>query len=61
MDLAVVADIKYGALLDVDEQIRRLEAEKPRDSMMREEVTPEEIAKVCRLHLRDSACHEHTG
>ncbi len=46
MDLAMVADIKYGALADVEEAIKKKEAERPENPMLAEVVGPDAIAKV---------------
>ncbi len=46
MDLAMVADLKYGALLEVEDAIKKLEKKRPANPMLTEVVTPEEIAKV---------------
>ncbi|KAL4440691.1 hypothetical protein ABPG77_000400 [Micractinium sp. CCAP 211/92] len=47
MDLAMVADIKYGALAEVEELIKRKQAEARRtDRMLSDTVGPEEIAAV---------------
>ncbi len=46
MDLAMVADIKYGALADVEEAIKKKEAERPDNPMLAEVVGPDAIAKV---------------
>ncbi|KAL4457526.1 hypothetical protein ABPG75_012391 [Micractinium tetrahymenae] len=47
MDLAMVADIKYGALAEVEELIKRKQAEARRtDRMLSDTVGPEEIATV---------------
>lgn len=45
-DLARIADIKYGALVDVDEQLKRLRAAAPSGAMLTEQVGPDEIATV---------------
>lgn len=45
-DLAAIADIKYGAMVDVGEQLQRLLASKPSHSILTEEVGPEEIGVV---------------
>lgn len=45
-DLATVADIRYGALQDVDEAIKKRLAEVPEDAMLTEEVGPEEVAQI---------------
>ncbi len=42
----VPQDLKYGALPEVDEQIKRLRAAGSSDAMLTEEVGPEEIAVV---------------
>ena len=47
MDLAMVADIKYGALADIEEAIKKKEAERPENPMLAEVVGPDAIAKVC--------------
>ncbi|KAI7843936.1 hypothetical protein COHA_002475 [Chlorella ohadii] len=47
MDLAMVADIKYGALAEVEEALKRKQAEARRsDRMLSDTVGPEEIATV---------------
>eukprot|EP00879_Flechtneria_rotunda_P009552 GHRR01009998.1.p1 GENE.GHRR01009998.1~~GHRR01009998.1.p1 ORF type:complete len:524 (+),score=187.87 GHRR01009998.1:1826-3397(+) len=47
-DLARIADIKYGSLLEVDETLKKLRAAAPKsgEAMLVEEVGPEEIAAV---------------
>lgn len=47
-DLARIADIKYGSLLEVDETLKKLRAAAPKggEAMLVEEVGPEEIAGV---------------
>jgi ATP-dependent Clp protease ATP-binding subunit ClpB len=45
-DLARVADIKYGSLLEVDETLKKLRAAVPESPMLAEEVGPEEVAAV---------------
>ncbi|GMH40192.1 hypothetical protein BSKO_08096 [Bryopsis sp. KO-2023] len=45
-NLARIADIKYGALQDVSETLKRFQAELPADAMLTESVGPEEIATV---------------
>jgi ATP-dependent Clp protease ATP-binding subunit ClpB len=46
MDLARVADIKYGALQEIDVAIARLEGETGENLMLTENVGPEQIAEV---------------
>lgn len=46
MDLARVADIRYGALQEVESAIQRLESERDENSMLTETVGPEHIAEV---------------
>lgn len=46
MDLARVADLKYGALQDIAAAIARLEQELGENSMLSETVRPEDIAEV---------------
>lgn len=47
MDLAMVADIKYGALQEVDEALKRKQAEaKEADRILSDTVGPEEIAGI---------------
>lgn len=45
-DLARIADIKYGALQDVGETLKRIQCEVPSDAMLTETVGPDEIAVV---------------
>lgn len=45
-ELAVVADIKYGARPEVEAQIKRKRAELSAKRMLKEEVGPEEIAAI---------------
>jgi hypothetical protein len=47
MDLARVADLKYGALQEIDFAIARLEGEAGENLMLTEIVGPEQIAEVC--------------
>ena len=47
MDLARVADLRYGALLEVDAAIAKLEGETGENLMLTETVGPEQIAEVC--------------
>jgi ATP-dependent Clp protease ATP-binding subunit ClpB len=47
MDLARVADIKYGALQEIDTAISKLEGETGDNLMLTETVCPEHIAEVC--------------
>ncbi|KAK9810143.1 hypothetical protein WJX72_005514 [[Myrmecia] bisecta] len=46
MDLAMAADIRYGALAEVEEALKKKRAELPKDSMLSQEVKPEDIAVV---------------
>ncbi|KAK9916599.1 hypothetical protein WJX75_004717 [Coccomyxa subellipsoidea] len=46
MDLAMVADIKYGALAEVEDGMKAKIAQLPKDPMLSEEVGPEDIAQV---------------
>ncbi|CAN6354639.1 unnamed protein product [Urochloa humidicola] len=46
MDLARVADLKYGALQEIDAAIARLEGETGENLMLTETVGPEQIAEV---------------
>lgn len=48
MDLARVADLKYGALQEIDVAIARLEGETGENLMLTETVGPEQIAEVRR-------------
>lgn len=45
-DLARIADLKYGALPDVDQSLKELRAAAPANAMLTEQVGPEEIAAV---------------
>ncbi|KXZ42746.1 hypothetical protein GPECTOR_120g413 [Gonium pectorale] len=45
-NLARIADLRYGALPDVEERLKSLRAAAPADAMLSEEVGPEEIAVV---------------
>ncbi|GIL83035.1 hypothetical protein Vretimale_8548 [Volvox reticuliferus] len=45
-NLARIADLRYGALPEVDERIKAIRAAQPADAMLSEEVGPEEIATV---------------
>eukprot|EP00884_Botryococcus_braunii_P013589 jgi/Botrbrau1/22230/Bobra.168_1s0061.1 len=45
-DLAMVADIKYGALAEIEQAIKEKIAQMPKNPMLSEEVGPEEIAQV---------------
>ncbi|GLC35085.1 hypothetical protein PLESTM_000277900 [Pleodorina starrii] len=45
-DLARIADLRYGALPEVDELIKDLRAAQPADALLSEEVGPDEIAAV---------------
>ncbi|GLC34379.1 hypothetical protein PLESTB_000735100 [Pleodorina starrii] len=45
-NLARIADLRYGALPEVEERIKALRAAQPADAMLSEEVGPEEIATV---------------
>lgn len=45
-DLPIVADIKYGALPELDATLEKLMQQMPERPMLAEAVTPEEIAKV---------------
>ncbi|KAL6756651.1 P-loop containing nucleoside triphosphate hydrolase protein [Haematococcus lacustris] len=45
-DLARIADLKYGALPDVDARLKALRSQAPSDAMLTEAVGPEEIAAV---------------
>jgi ATP-dependent Clp protease ATP-binding subunit ClpB len=47
MDLARVADLKYGALQEIDFAIARLEGETGENLMLTETVGPEQIGEVC--------------
>lgn len=47
MDLARVADLKYGALQEIDAAIAKLESETGENLMLTETVGPEQIAEVC--------------
>lgn len=46
MDLARVADLKYGALQEIDAAIAKLESETGENLMLTETVGPEQIAEV---------------
>jgi ATP-dependent Clp protease ATP-binding subunit ClpB len=46
MDLARVADLRYGALLEIDAAIAKLEGETGENLMLTETVGPEQIAEV---------------
>jgi len=46
MDLARVADLKYGALQELDAAISKLEGETGENLMLTETVGPEQIAEV---------------
>ena len=46
MDLARVADLKYGALQELDAAIAKLESETGENLMLTETVGPEQIAEV---------------
>ena len=46
MDLARVADLRYGALQDIEATIQRLESETNENSMLTETVGPEQISEV---------------
>jgi ATP-dependent Clp protease ATP-binding subunit ClpB len=52
MDLARVADIKYGALLEVDAAIAKLEGETGENLILTETVGPEQIAEVRLLEAK---------
>ncbi|EFJ47196.1 hypothetical protein VOLCADRAFT_61636 [Volvox carteri f. nagariensis] len=45
-NLARIADLRYGALPEVEERIKALRVAQPADAMLSEEVGPEEIATV---------------
>ncbi|KAG2488370.1 hypothetical protein HYH03_013059 [Edaphochlamys debaryana] len=45
-NLARIADLRYGALPDVEERLKALRAAQPADALLSEEVGPEEIATV---------------
>ena len=45
-DLARVADLKYGALQDVDETLKLKRKQAPANPMLTEDVGPDEIAVV---------------
>ncbi|GLI67219.1 hypothetical protein VaNZ11_011143 [Volvox africanus] len=45
-NLARIADLRYGALPEVEERIKAIRAAQPSDAMLSEEVGPEEIATV---------------
>lgn len=47
MDLARVADLKYGALQEIDAAIAKLEGSTDENLMLTETVGPEHIAEVC--------------
>lgn len=47
MDLARVADLRYGALQEVDASIAKLEGETGENLMLTETVGPDQIAEVC--------------
>ena len=47
MDLARVADLKYGALQEIDAAIARLEGDTNENLMLTETVGPDHIAEVC--------------
>jgi len=58
-DLARIADIKYGSLLEVDETLKKLRTTGPKagEAMLVEEVGPEEIATVVSKWTgKDSEC-----
>ena len=46
MDLAMVADIKYGVLAELEDTIRAKEAARPEQPMLPDAVNPDAIAKV---------------
>jgi len=46
MDLAIAADIKFGALQEVDAALKAAVAATPADAMLSEEVGPDDIAAV---------------
>lgn len=50
MDLARVADIKYGALQELDAAIAKLEGTTEENLMLTETVGPEQIAEVCGMY-----------
>jgi len=52
MDLARVADIKYGSLQEVDAAIAKLEGETGEKLMLTETVGPEQIAEVRLLEVK---------
>jgi ATP-dependent Clp protease ATP-binding subunit ClpB len=52
MDLARVADIKYGSLQEVDAAIAKLEGETGENLMLTETVGPEQIAEVRLLEVK---------
>ena len=51
MDLARVADLRYGALQEIDAAISRLEGDAGENLMLTETVGPEQIAEVCVLRV----------
>ncbi|GIL82494.1 hypothetical protein Vretimale_11933 [Volvox reticuliferus] len=64
-NLARIADLRYGALPEVEDQIKVLRAAQPTDAMLSEEVGPEEIAGVVARwtgipvsRLRQSECEK---
>lgn len=46
MDLAIVADIKYGVLAELEDTIKAKEAQRPDHPMLPDAVNPDAIAKV---------------
>ena len=47
MDLAMVADIRYGALAELEDTIKAKEMQRPDHPMLPDAVNPDAIAKVC--------------
>ena len=52
MDLARVADIRYGALQEIDAAIAKLEGETGENLMLTETVGPEQIAEIRLLEAK---------
>ena len=58
MDLARVADLKYGALQEIDTAIAKLEGETGENLMLTETVGPEQIAEASALILLKQSLHK---
>jgi ATP-dependent Clp protease ATP-binding subunit ClpB len=59
MDLARVADIRYGSLQEVDAAIAKLEGETGENLMLTETVGPEQIAEVRLLEVNNCCIAFH--